>query len=808
MQHNFENSRVGAGQTQVRPSHIPALALVLGLGLGLIPYLRDMDDLSWPTFLARAVAFPMASALLFWLLSALLLKMKRFQSKGAASELAVWGVGLRRRWILPAAAVILLLASLACQWPLATAQSRVITFFQQNAQTAKSGLLGTFHQGKDNIWENWCAPPFFSEIVHQPHIDSQKQSLFQKNYFTARWASLLLLDKTTKIKLGAISDDGSMLIVDGLRVVDNLGEHAKLLKDNVLELEAGPHSLEVLYFQNRGDAYFELVMPPGLSSKLHPLKPEVDRNRLRELTRRTQFWEARARALFLGFILLLGLWLLPRPQDWDSLAWAWAKRQWPLLALAGGTGLLLLVGLGEWPGLWGDEASYGLSAYEMHWRGYLNPWWLGYCMGEPLVYSVYLLEQIFPLTSFLLRLVPVLWNLTGLIILGLAAQRLLGRRAGLMVTLLVCSSVWFLYFSRLATEHHTFFLPLASLFLYGLVRAREAWWGGVIAGASLGLGLIWHARFSYLLAGVGLMLLMEGRLRLLKKPAFWAGALVFTALALPRFMYFFGQVRGGGLSLLGLGAELKAYVLTVLPRAMSGELVAWEFSGELLWPVLPLLPMVFLALLVSWPWRKQEPAFALAQRCLAWLALGIIFAALVLNYGHGFRMRYLDFPLLVLVLWLGVGLAGLAQGQGWTKRLVYLTLAVLVASNLVTYGVNCLYAFSQSNGKLVYIEGLRSKKSMLTDKSLKADKRSLYEALSKQKRVVSFYKEWDATALWFYEVEEFRGCRGLVVTRGPVPGGLYVSYGIVRQVPPGAKRAFLGPKVDHNFQAWLPGPEK
>ncbi len=807
MQAQADNSRTGTSNRRDIYSWAPSLALLLGLGLGLIPLLRDLENLSWSTWLARAVAFPLAGALLGWFLSVLVLDRRRASAGEPASELSSWAGRLRRRWPLLALALLLGASSLACLWPLATAQSRVIGFFEQNARMDQSGMRGTFHLGRDNPWENWCAPPFFSEVAKHPKFHSRNQPRFQKEFFTARWVGLLDLPRPMTVRLGLKSDDGSLLLLDGLRALDNLGEHGDHhLMSAQFKLAAGKHALEVLYFQNRGAASFELVLPPELEGKLHPLREGVSPNQLRRLSRQAQFWQARGRALMLLALLALALWLLPRPRGWEQRTLNWLKRQWPLLSLAGGAGLLMLVGLGEWPGLWGDEAGYGLSAYEMHWRGYLKPWWLGYCVGEPLVYSVYLLEQLFPLTSFLLRLVPVIWNLTGLVFLGLATGRLLGRRAGLLVALLIASSVWFLYFSRLATEHHTFFLPLASLFLYGLVRAREAWWGGIIAGGALGVGLIWHARFSYLLAGVGLMLLMEGRLRLLKKPAFWIGALAFGTLSLPRFLYFFGQVREGGISLSGLWAELQVYVLTVLPRAMSGELVAWEFSGELLWPVLPLAPLLFLALLLSWPWRKQEPAFALAQRCLAWLALGIIIAAMLLNYGHGVRMRYLDLPLFTLVLWLGVGLAGLAKRGGLWGRLALAAIGLVVVSNLATYGVNCLYAFSQSNGRLVYIEGLRSKESMATDKSLKADKRALYDALSRQKRVVSFYYEWDASALWFYELEEFAGCRGLQVTRKPVPGGLYVSYGLVRQAPPGAKRVFLGPKIDHNFQAWLPPP--
>lgn len=62
------------------------------------------------------------------------------------------------------------------------------------------------------------------------------------------------------------SDDGSMLMIDGQRVVWNRGLHAAMPVDGSIELGAGLHTLKVLYFENAGDEVLSLAWrPPGVS---------------------------------------------------------------------------------------------------------------------------------------------------------------------------------------------------------------------------------------------------------------------------------------------------------------------------------------------------------------------------------------------------------------------------------------------------------------------------------------------------------------------------------------------------------------
>ena len=48
------------------------------------------------------------------------------------------------------------------------------------------------------------------------------------------------------------SDDGSLLFVDGKKVVDNDGLHAEVTREGKVVLKAGKHSLEVRFFENKG----------------------------------------------------------------------------------------------------------------------------------------------------------------------------------------------------------------------------------------------------------------------------------------------------------------------------------------------------------------------------------------------------------------------------------------------------------------------------------------------------------------------------------------------------------------------------
>jgi len=72
------------------------------------------------------------------------------------------------------------------------------------------------------------------------------------NYFAAKYEGQLVVGEAGSYTINLASDDGSVLFVDGVAVLDNDGLHATRTRSITLELDEGPHEIEVRYFENGG----------------------------------------------------------------------------------------------------------------------------------------------------------------------------------------------------------------------------------------------------------------------------------------------------------------------------------------------------------------------------------------------------------------------------------------------------------------------------------------------------------------------------------------------------------------------------
>ncbi|MFN2310291.1 MAG: PA14 domain-containing protein, partial [Gammaproteobacteria bacterium] len=70
--------------------------------------------------------------------------------------------------------------------------------------------------------------------------------------FAARYTGALQVETAGTYTFYLTSDDGSALSLDGAQVIDNDGAHATTTREVTLDLAAGEHALEVLYFENGG----------------------------------------------------------------------------------------------------------------------------------------------------------------------------------------------------------------------------------------------------------------------------------------------------------------------------------------------------------------------------------------------------------------------------------------------------------------------------------------------------------------------------------------------------------------------------
>lgn len=80
-----------------------------------------------------------------------------------------------------------------------------------------------------------------------------------KDEFSVRWTTCLVVDETADFAFDLMSDDGSRLIVDGVKVIDNWGTHGKRSRQGSIELEDGTHLVEVEYFDRRYEGKVKLT---------------------------------------------------------------------------------------------------------------------------------------------------------------------------------------------------------------------------------------------------------------------------------------------------------------------------------------------------------------------------------------------------------------------------------------------------------------------------------------------------------------------------------------------------------------------
>ncbi len=71
-----------------------------------------------------------------------------------------------------------------------------------------------------------------------------------EDHFAFKFEAWIKIPETAMYKFYTRSDDGSVLLIDNEKIVDNDGGHSAKRETNVVALEAGFHKIEVLYFED------------------------------------------------------------------------------------------------------------------------------------------------------------------------------------------------------------------------------------------------------------------------------------------------------------------------------------------------------------------------------------------------------------------------------------------------------------------------------------------------------------------------------------------------------------------------------
>lgn len=108
---------------------------------------------------------------------------------------------------------------------------------------------------------DWNTDPTHQEIVSDIHYKNSADSFWDdgsKDTFGARVEGRISVEEGGTYTFFAGGDDGVVLFVDGVEVIENDGLHAYETRTGQIELDPGPHDIEVRYFENYGHAGLKL----------------------------------------------------------------------------------------------------------------------------------------------------------------------------------------------------------------------------------------------------------------------------------------------------------------------------------------------------------------------------------------------------------------------------------------------------------------------------------------------------------------------------------------------------------------------
>ena len=111
-------------------------------------------------------------------------------------------------------------------------------------------VLATRQQG-DEIWYEWDQE--FVDQIDGFHLYDQ---------YVLRWRGQITIDTQGEYTFMTASDDGSMVIIDGVVIVDNDGLHGTEEEQGTVDLAQGEHDIVIIHFENWGGSTMMVSWTP------------------------------------------------------------------------------------------------------------------------------------------------------------------------------------------------------------------------------------------------------------------------------------------------------------------------------------------------------------------------------------------------------------------------------------------------------------------------------------------------------------------------------------------------------------------
>ena len=98
------------------------------------------------------------------------------------------------------------------------------------------------------------------DVKSQAFTSGFPGALAQDQWFAIRYEGTFEIPRDGGWQIKLESDDGAVLSIDGVKVIDNDGEHGVTSKTTLRSLKAGPHRLRLDYFQATGPVALSLYL--------------------------------------------------------------------------------------------------------------------------------------------------------------------------------------------------------------------------------------------------------------------------------------------------------------------------------------------------------------------------------------------------------------------------------------------------------------------------------------------------------------------------------------------------------------------
>ncbi len=125
--------------------------------------------------------------------------------------------------------------------------------------TGGEGLQASYYDVGHSIRNlseiDFNAPPDAEGVVDSLNYMTGNEAFWEGapgDFFAAKYEGQLLVEEGGSYTINLASDDGSMLFIDGVAVLDNDGLHGTRTRSVTVDLDEGAHDIEIRYFENGG----------------------------------------------------------------------------------------------------------------------------------------------------------------------------------------------------------------------------------------------------------------------------------------------------------------------------------------------------------------------------------------------------------------------------------------------------------------------------------------------------------------------------------------------------------------------------